>query len=143
LQEVPSVATPDRIEREILIRAPVERVWELVAEPGWWIGDADGDRTGQVRSRQGASEVIEDPRHGRFRIEVVALEAPRRAVYRWLHQSQGDTMVEFTLSEEPGGTRLRVVESGIGSLAGDRERFHREHAEGWEIELAIARRRAA
>ncbi|MGI9002113.1 MAG: hypothetical protein ACR2GH_10630 [Pseudonocardia sp.] len=34
----------DRIEREILINTPLDRVWDLVSEPGWWIGD--GDRSG-------------------------------------------------------------------------------------------------
>jgi uncharacterized protein YndB with AHSA1/START domain len=29
----------DRIERETLIAAPLERVWSLVAEPGFWVAD--------------------------------------------------------------------------------------------------------
>jgi hypothetical protein len=29
----------DRIERETLIAAPLERVWALVAEPGFWVAD--------------------------------------------------------------------------------------------------------
>ncbi len=28
----------DRIERQVTINAPLERVWRLVSEPGWWIG---------------------------------------------------------------------------------------------------------
>jgi hypothetical protein len=39
----------DRIEREIVIDATVARVWQLVSEPGWWIGD--GDRTDHVLTR--------------------------------------------------------------------------------------------
>src|SRR6185436_17881389 len=38
--------TPDRIERETLIAAPVERVWELVTAPehvGTWFGDAGAE----------------------------------------------------------------------------------------------------
>ena len=27
----------DTIERSIAISAPVEKVWELVTEPGWWV----------------------------------------------------------------------------------------------------------
>jgi uncharacterized protein YndB with AHSA1/START domain len=27
----------DRIEREITISAPLERVWDLVTESGWWV----------------------------------------------------------------------------------------------------------
>ena len=29
----------DWIERETLIAAPLERVWSLVAEPGFWVAD--------------------------------------------------------------------------------------------------------
>ena len=29
----------DRIEREIHVDAPIERVFALVSEPGWWIED--------------------------------------------------------------------------------------------------------
>ncbi|MGW1006637.1 hypothetical protein [Streptomyces sp. NPDC002520] len=29
----------DRIERETLIAAPLERVWSLVAQPGFWVAD--------------------------------------------------------------------------------------------------------
>ena len=35
---------PDTIEREILINAPMERVWALVSEPGWFIN------AGQIRA---------------------------------------------------------------------------------------------
>ena len=33
----------DTIEREIFIAAPVEKVWELVSVPGWWINDGTLD----------------------------------------------------------------------------------------------------
>ena len=34
-----TTADHDRIEREITIDAPVDRVWTLVSEPGWYIND--------------------------------------------------------------------------------------------------------
>ena len=37
--------TEDRIERETLIEASVERVWSLVAEPGFWAADAGREST--------------------------------------------------------------------------------------------------
>lgn len=27
----------DRIEQVIAINAPLDRVWELVTQPGWWV----------------------------------------------------------------------------------------------------------
>jgi uncharacterized protein YndB with AHSA1/START domain len=143
------MATPDRIEREIHIRAPVARVWELVSEPGWWISDADGDRSGQTRRREDGLEVVDDPRHGRFPIQVVALQPPHRAAFRWAFASPGEaprpgnsTLVEFFLSERGGGTLLRVVESGFQSLAGDRDRLYEGNVKGWALETEILRKRA-
>src|ERR1022692_2099810 len=34
-----SLMSEDRIERETLIAASLERVWSLVAEPGFWVAD--------------------------------------------------------------------------------------------------------
>lgn len=136
-------AEDDRIERDTLIHAPIERLWDLVAEAGWWISTGDGDRTGQVRRRDGAYEVLDDPGNGRHLFEVVAMQRPIRVVHRWIKGADGlSTLVEFVLTEAAGGTRLRVVESGIAALPGDRARYRHDHAEGWEIELEIAGRRA-
>jgi uncharacterized protein YndB with AHSA1/START domain len=48
----------DTIERSITISAPLERVWDLVTEPGWWVpSDAPitADRTaGSVVVRESA-----------------------------------------------------------------------------------------
>jgi uncharacterized protein YndB with AHSA1/START domain len=92
--------TADRCERATLIAAPLERVWSLVAAPGFW---ASGD----------------------FPVRVVKVEPPRYVAYRWASAYPGNeptdgnsTLVEFTLTEEGGETRLRVVESGFASLAG-------------------------
>ena len=41
----------DTIERDILIAAPIERVWEIVTTPehiGQWFGDAGAERDGDV-----------------------------------------------------------------------------------------------
>ncbi len=89
------MATPDRIGREIPIRAPLDRVWSLVTEPDWWIGQ---DRSGQVRSREGACEVVEDPGSGRHLFAVVAMRRPIRAAYRWTKGAERlSTLVEFSL----------------------------------------------
>lgn len=31
-----------RIKREIFINAPIQTVWELISQPAWWVGDANG-----------------------------------------------------------------------------------------------------
>ena len=43
----------DRIEREILIAARPERVWPLVAEPGFWATDDESTRPRGARRGRG------------------------------------------------------------------------------------------
>ena len=128
-------ANVDDIEREIAINAPVERVWELVSQGGWWIGD--GDRGAQARSREGDDiDVVEDPRYGTFRIRTEKAEPHSYLSYRWLDDGneRATTLVEFWLSEADGVTTLRVVESGFSSAE------HREgNIKGWGMQLAVAK----
>ena len=134
-------------EREIAIDAPVARVWDLISQPGWWVGD--GDRSRQRRWRDGDLEVVDDPGHGRFPIRIEAVEAPRYAAYRWAFAFPGEvpdegnsTRVEFWLSERDGGTRLRVVESGFANLMAARGlggSIVDGNVAGWAMQLEVAR----
>ena len=139
----------DRMEREILIRAPIERVWRLVSEPGWWIGD--GDRSGQVVTRDGEVVVVDDPRFGRWPVLPVSTEPSRYASYRGgedpdqIPAEGTSTLVEFFLTEHDGGTLLRVVESGFASLAMTAEARAaalQDTIEGWQLQLWFAKRDA-
>ena len=138
----------DRIERDIEIDADADRVWELIAEPGWWVND--GQIVQHRIERDGDMTTVHDPVHGPFRIRTVSLEAPRYAAFRWLSLEgrgqlvdQQSTLVEFWIDELPGGgVRLRVAESGLDALAVSDEEQRRnfeENAEGWATELAAAR----
>lgn len=151
LKERLDMDVQDKVEREITINAPIERVWELVSEPGWWISDDAGDRSGQRRWREGDLEIIEDARYGRFPVLTVASEPPRYVSFRGAMSRPGEepmlnegnsTLVEFWLTEQDGGTLLRVVESGfaaIAAAAGDEKPFFtpEENSKGWEQELGI------
>lgn len=136
----------DQIERETVIDAPVERVWELITEPehvGRWFGDAGAE----IDLRPGGEMVIRWAEHGDNHARVVAVEPHTRFSYRWApfkNPAGGEpvegnsTLVEFTLVPEGGATRLRVVESGFGSLATTDEQRAANHAgntEGWQVEL--------
>ena len=136
----------DRIERETVIDAPVERVWELITEAehvGRWFGDAGAE----IDLRPGGDMVIRWAEHGASHGRVVAVEPHTRFAYRWAPfedpageapEEGNSTLVEFTLAAEGDGTRLRVVESGFTSLAASDEQRATNHAsntDGWRIEL--------
>ncbi|HKG92304.1 MAG TPA: SRPBCC family protein [Gemmatimonadaceae bacterium] len=135
---------PDRIEREIDVDAPVERVWDVLTRAehiGSWFGDAGAE----VELRPGGAMVIRWAEHGSYRAVVERVERPRLFAWRWTHATDTDprpgnsTLVEFVLDpNESGGTRLRVVESGFQSLEGtDEYRARRagENHHGWREEL--------
>lgn len=130
----------DRIEREIVIAAAPERVWPLVAEPGFWATDSENAR-GTVAT-EGESLVVRHSEHGEFPVRVEKVDPPKYLAYRWVSAFPGEplrpdnsTLVEFTLTPEGDGTRLRVVESGFAALPtseANRQKVIDDHTDGWE-----------
>jgi uncharacterized protein YndB with AHSA1/START domain len=148
------MSIPDQIEREVVIQAPVERVWALITEPehlGTWFGDAGAE----VDLRPGGELSMTWEEHGTVQGRVERVEPQRLFSYRWApFQDPGgaepvagnSTLVEFTLAPEGEATRLRVVESGFGSLdtsAEQRRKDHEGNVEGWQIELGHLSEHAA
>ncbi|MFJ1705883.1 SRPBCC domain-containing protein [Kitasatospora sp. NPDC088346] len=142
--------TEDRIERDILIEATVERVWALVAEPGFWV--AEPDAVAGTVARAGESVVAKNATYGEFPVRVEKVEAPTYLAYRWASAFPGEelradnsTLVEFTLTPEGEWTRLRVVESGFAALAGSEElrtKAVEDNTGGWPQVLGALRTRA-
>jgi uncharacterized protein YndB with AHSA1/START domain len=141
----------DRIERSIAITAGVERVWDLVTRPGWWIND--GEVVNHRIERDGDLCRVHDPTCGEFEILVVTLEPRTYAAFRW--RSDGvtrsvdgpTTLVEFWLDDHGDGTvTVRVVESGFDGLdsAEDVRRANRDgNDKGWRQELGALERALA
>lgn len=136
----------DQIEREVLIDAPIERVRQLVSEPGWWIGD--GDPASRTIIQEGDLVLVDYPPHGRFPVLPVSSD-PSHVSYRSYPgeplEEGSSTLVEFFLSEQDGGTLLRVVESGFASLAmptEDRAAAVEDNIKGWEMQLGFVKRDA-
>ncbi|MFH9011748.1 SRPBCC domain-containing protein [Streptomyces sp. NPDC017943] len=140
----------DRIERETLIEAPLERVWSLVAQPGFWVADKES-LPGTV-AREGDVLLVRNSEHGDFPVRVEKIDPPAYLAYRWTSAFPGEelrednsTLVEFTLTAEGSGTRLRVVESGFTALAGSEElrsQNLKDHTQGWPVELGALKSRA-
>ena len=82
--------------------------------------------------------------HGTVRARVERVEPPRAFSYRWANAVDAEpveghsTLVEFSLTADEGGTRVRVVESGFASLDASEEERRRQvddNTKGWGIEL--------
>ncbi|WP_027943547.1 SRPBCC domain-containing protein [Amycolatopsis taiwanensis] len=142
--------TDDRIEREILIAAAPERVWSLVAEPGFWV--TDDERVRGTTVTEGQTLVARHSEHGDFPMRVEKADPPNYLAYRWVSAFPGEelrednsTLVEFTLTPEGDGTRLRVVESGFATLPtsdDNRRNVISDHVTGWEQCIAALAARA-
>lgn len=138
----------DSVEREILIEASPEVVWGVITEPeqiSCWFSDE-----AEVEARVGADGVLRWKRGGRggakdadlnVPIQVVDAEPFRRFSFRWNHppgarpDQSNSALVEFSLIEEGGGTRLTVVESGIRAVTQDEQsmtRYMEDHEDGWQ-----------
>lgn len=136
----------DSIETDITIDAPLEKVWTLVSEPGWWINA--GEVVPHEIHREGDTVVVVDPTHGRFSLETVESRRPDYVAFHWLSSDMEaedplQTLVEFFLVGDETSTTVRVKESGF--LAGDipdekRRETYDNNADGWREELAAAKR---
>jgi uncharacterized protein YndB with AHSA1/START domain len=139
------------IEQEIWIDAPVDVVWRTVTEPqqvSRWFAD-EADLTAKP-GQDGTLTFTDKATHQRVsaHITVQAVEPDRMFSYRWLHEAgtepaEGNSvLVEFTLTPENGGTRLRVAETGLERMGWPREQqdtYARDHIEGWVTHLTRLR----
>jgi uncharacterized protein YndB with AHSA1/START domain len=139
--------TTDRIEKELVLRAPRSRVWRALADAqqfGAWFGmNFDGAFAPGARV-QGQ---IALPDHGNVIVEIAIerMDPESRMSYRWHpyavesgvdYSSEPTTLVEFQLEEVAEGTRLTVVESGFDRIpiARRAEAFDMNDA-GWAEQL--------
>jgi uncharacterized protein YndB with AHSA1/START domain len=133
----------NQIEREIVINAPVGRVWAALTEAehlGAWFPD-DG---AEVDLRPGGTLTLRWKEHGAFQTTIERVEPERYFSWRWTYNADqkptadNSTLVEFSLTPEGEGTRLRVVESGFQNLdlpeAQKSQRFT-DNTQGWQEEL--------
>ena len=133
----------DWIERDVLIDASRERVWEVLTSAGhvahWFGASADIDL------RPGGHAQFGWPDQAVFEAVVERVEPPSAFSYRWARDADGDpgkgtgTLVEFTLTEVPAGTLLRVVETGFASLnlsQAEQDKAAEGNRLGWSDELA-------
>lgn len=142
-----TTAQLDRIEKDVVLRAPRGRVWRAlsrVEEFNQWFGvNLQGEFGPGARLRGG----IRHPgyEHLTMAITIERFEPEHTLAWRW-HPGADDesvaksenetTQVLFTLEDVPEGTRLRVVETGFDRVpVSRRERVFRENEGGWSGQM--------
>ncbi|MHB8614049.1 MAG: SRPBCC family protein [Candidatus Dormibacteraceae bacterium] len=137
----------DRIEKEIVLRAPRSRVWRALADAeefsAWFGMQIDGAFAPGARVH-GRFTL---PGHGQMTIEMAIeqMEPESRMSYRWHpyamepgvdYSREPTTLVAFQLEEVAGGTQLTVVESGFDRIpAARRAEAFRMNDAGWAEQL--------
>src|SRR5882757_5860138 len=137
----------NRIEKRIELKAPISRVWRALTDHrefgAWFRVRIDGPFVpGQV-----TRGLITYPGYEHLRWEAVIqkMEPERLFSFTWHpyakdpnqdYSKEPPTLVEFTLQPIPGGTLLRVVESGFDKIPSHRraEAF-RMNEGGWSVQM--------
>jgi len=146
----------DRIERKVLIKGTVARVWRALsdaAEFGNWFGvDFKGKSFVPGKQVQGK---ITYPGYEHLTMEVwVEKMVPERLLsWRWHpaaidpavdYSQEPTTLVVFELEEVDGGTMLSVVESGLDKIPLNRRAdVYRLNSSGWDAQMENIKKHVA
>ena len=128
-----------RIERDVVIEAPPDVVWKTITEPDQitrWFADRV-----ELDLKPGSHGYLGFGKDVGTAILVEVVDEPTRFAFRWNRTQDDDptldnsVLVEFTLaSQGPERTQLRVVETGVESLAWPDDEKHsyvEDHRGGW------------
>jgi uncharacterized protein YndB with AHSA1/START domain len=139
--------TTDRIEKQIVLRAPRARVWRALTDPtefGTWFG---ARLQGAFTPGAAVKGSITTPgfEHVVMSIVIERMEPERLFSFRWHpyavdpkvdYSGEPPTLVEFRLEEVKEGTRLTVRESGFDQLpAARRAEAFRMNEGGWAFQI--------
>lgn len=133
----------DKIEREIIINAPKERIYEAIADPKkvvqWFPETLEGSY------KVGESPIFGFGEHGKNQVYIVDAKPHEYFAYRWVPGSNhfiGDvrsvpnTLVEFRISESGDGCKVTLTETGFSKLPAEvAEESLKQNTGGWEFML--------
>lgn len=154
------VSLTDRIEKELFLRAPQERVWQALSDPsqfGSWFGmELDGDfrpgasLVGRIKPTSVDPNVAEvQKKYTGMAVTIVVerVEPMRLFAFRWHpfaidpkvnYSKEPMTLVTFTLEPRGDGTLLRLVESGFDSIPVQRRAdAFQANGEGWTVQMNL------
>lgn len=151
---------PNRIEKQVFLRAPTERVWEAISDSkkfGTWFGaEFDGPFvagarvTGRIVPTQVDAAVAkgQGPYAGMAcDLLIERMEPPRHFSFRWQSYAPepGEdptkvptTLVTFELEPVDHGTMLTITESGFDQLPpARRAKAFTDNEGGWTIQTML------
>lgn len=140
----------DRIERQVSINAPRERVWRALTnaeEFGTWFGANLKGQTFTPGQRTRGNLTFAGYEHHHFDVVVERVQPQELMSFHWHpyamdetinYAEETPTLVTFTLHDgQAKGTLLKVVESGFDKVPASRRReAFRMNSHGWEAQMA-------
>lgn len=137
----------DRIEKEIELNAPVERVWRALTDyrefGEWFRVKLEGPFVQGEVSR--GHITYPGYEHVVWEVKVVRMDRPELFSFTWHpyavdpevdYSGEPPTLVEFRLEPTTAGTRLKLTESGFDALPpGRRPDALRMNEGGWEEQM--------
>ena len=122
------------IKREILIAAPVARVWEHITDSkkiaGWLMPN-------NFEAAPGKEFFLDCQEQGKVSCVVKEIVPERKLVYSFQSRvTRVETLVTITLAREGRGTRLTLIHSGWDSLPPGERGVADQYGGGWSSSLA-------
>ncbi len=131
----------DTITREITIKAPMQRVYQAIADPkqivSWFPDAIEGELA------EGQHPVFVFGGHGKGQTYIEAMRPDDYFAFRWIPGGSGflgdvrtvpNTLVEFRIVETNGVSTVTMVESGFADLPKEiAENSFKQNSGGWEF----------
>jgi len=156
-------ANTDRIQKQVVLKAPRERVWGALSEAeqfGTWFGVrfdgpfVEGERlTGKITPTRVDEEVaaMQAPYEGTpFEWIVERIEPMQRIVFRWHpfgidksidYSQEPMTLIMFELHDAADGILLTVTESGFDKLPPERRaKAFAANEGGWTHQMKLIKK---
>jgi uncharacterized protein YndB with AHSA1/START domain len=153
-------SSTDRIEKTVVLRAPLARVWRAVSDAkefGSWFGvefdrpfAAGAAMKGRIVPTRADPEVAAQQKAyegAAFTCTVETIEPMSRFSFRWHpfavdpavdYSGEPTTLVVFELAEVPGGTRLTITESGFDRVPlARRAKAFEMNEQGWAAQVRL------
>jgi uncharacterized protein YndB with AHSA1/START domain len=138
----------NRIEKQILLKAPRSRVWRALANPqefGDWFGVKMSGPMMAAGQHLSGNITYKGYEHLVMEIWIEKVEPEGHLSWRWHpaaieagvdYSAEATTLVEFDLQEVEGGTLFKVVETGFDQLPpARRAKVLGMNTRGWEEQM--------